>query len=509
MVLKPEEDFIKLTITKADGSTVIELHALVAPKEDVLKRAKPVAKEINDLGLNVAFVMLDSLSTATFERSMPETKKVLKTLDDTLFFKGHSIVGDGTTAQLCAIFTGFNEQELPEARRGFSGAAPVDRWPFIFKDFKNRGYATMYLEDSPNTGTFTYRLMGFKKPPADHYTRAFFLGVKNEFPVFDDKCYGSWPVHNYSLRYTTSFYDAYKDVKKFSLSIIACLPHNSIDRVQLMDRDLASYLNEFKAKGYLENTIFILFGDHGARISGARASLEGKLEERMPFLSITLPKWFKNKHKDFYASLLNNTNVLTSHYDIHGMLRHMLTFPNTPNVKTGQSLFKTINPDTRTCKEAGVADHWCPCMGYVNVSTKDPLVRSLAEKSLTFINKLVSSTDKSRAQCEQLRLDEMFRAGKVIHNWKVERFKSTRANSRCDSCMVVYKKASGSKTSTYELVFSVKPSNGMFEVTVKIKDGAVEVDPNISRINAYGSQPDCIAKEYPHLRKYCYCKNYN
>eukprot|EP00112_Aurelia_sp_Birch-Aquarium-sp1_P007332 Seg1798.10 transcript_id=Seg1798.10/GoldUCD/mRNA.D3Y31 product="hypothetical protein" protein_id=Seg1798.10/GoldUCD/D3Y31 len=493
-------------MTKSDGSTVSEFHAVVVPKKDVIKQAEPIPNKINDLGLNVAFLMLDSVSAASFERAMPESKKVLTALDDTFFFKGHSIVGDGTTAQLCAIFTGFNEQDLPEARRSFRGAAPVDRWPFIFKDFKNRGYATMYLEDCPSTGTFNYRLMGFQNPPADHYTRPFFLGILKEFPILPNKCYGNWAVHNYSLQYTKSFYDTYKNVKKFSLSIISRLPHSKLDRVQLMDKDLANFLNDFKNKGYFDNTIFILFGDHGSRISGARASIEGKLEERMPFLSVTVPKWFKNKHADFYASLLNNTNVLTSHYDLHGTLRHMLTYPNTPTVKTGQSLFKTINPETRTCKQAGIADHWCPCLGYVSVSTNDLFIRSLAEKSLTFINELVSSTAKSREQCHQLRLDELVRAGKVIHNWKMERFARTKPNSRCDSCLIVYKKGLASKPVTYELVFSVKPSNGMFEVNVKVKNGVVEVDPNISRINAYGHQPDCIASEYPHLRKYCYCR---
>ena len=493
-------------MTKSDGSTVSEFHAVVVPKRDVIKHAEPISKEINDLGLNVAFVMLDSVSAASFERSMPKTKKALTALEDTFFFKGHSIVGDGTTAQLCAIFTGFNEQDLPEARRSFSGAAPVDRWPFIFKDFKNRGYVTMYLEDCPATGAFNYRLMGFTNPPADHYTRPFFLGIKKEFPVLPNLCYGNWAVHNYSLQYTKSFYDTYKNVKKFSLSIVSRLPHSKFGRVQLMDKDLENFLSDFKDKGYFDNTIFILFGDHGSRISGARASIEGKLEERMPFLSVTVPKWFKTKHKDFYASLLNNTKVLTSHYDLYGTLRHMLTFPNTPKVKTGQSLFKKINPETRTCKRAGIADHWCPCLGYVSVSTNDLFIRSLAEKSLTFINELLASKDKSLEQCHQLKLNELVRAGKVIHNWKMEQFARTRPNSRCDSCLIVYKKGLASIPTTYELVFSVTPSNGMFEVTVKVKNGVVEVDPNISRINAYGSQPDCIASEYPHLRKYCYCR---
>ena len=34
---------------------------------------------------------------------------------------GHTIVGDGTAAQLAAMLTGVSERENPEARRGFPG----------------------------------------------------------------------------------------------------------------------------------------------------------------------------------------------------------------------------------------------------------------------------------------------------------------------------------------------------------------------------------------------------
>ena len=35
------------------------------------------------------------------------------------FIQGHTIVGDGTTAQISAIFAGELEDKLPEARKGY------------------------------------------------------------------------------------------------------------------------------------------------------------------------------------------------------------------------------------------------------------------------------------------------------------------------------------------------------------------------------------------------------
>ena len=502
MVIKPQEELLKLELDEDSGSTIHELHGLILPRPDVLKNAKRLDKD--KLGINVALIMIESLSAAMFERSLPKTKEVLKSLDHSFFFKGHTIVGDGTTAQLCAILTGLNEQQLPEARFSFSNSKPVDSWPFIFKDFEKEGYATMFLEDAPKYASFNYRLKGFIESPTHHYSRPLFLCAEktNDY----GSCFGNWAAHNHSISYTKCFYDQYKDVKKFSLTSIARLSHNSLNKVQLMDKDLANFFLHMKEMGHLDHTMVIVFGDHGPRMSDARSSLAGKIEERQAFLSIIVPSWFKTEHKAAYNAMLNNTNIMTSHFDLYGTIKHVLTNPDVPKVRTGQSLFVPIDSEKRNCKTAGVADHWCPCLGYKNVSIGDPFVRRLADKGVHFMNGLVSASAIPRTNCMQLELDKLIRAGTLGHNWKMESFRKTKGNSRCDSCMLVFKKEKTKSPITYELVFTVKPSGGMYELSVRVNGEEISVDPNISRINRYGDQPKCIAAEFPHLRKYCYCK---
>ena len=422
------------------------------------------------------------------------------------YFSGHTIVGDGTTAQLCAMFTGINEQDLPEARRSFSDSQPVDRWPFIFNDFKRKGYVTMFQEDASNLATFNYRLQGFRHPPTDHYGRPFYIAANSEIPRKELRCYGNWPIHRHVLSYTTSFFDTYSTVKKFSLSIIARLPHNSVDRVQLMDDDLVNFMKDLQQKGHLDNTMFVLFGDHGPRISDVRSTVAGKLEERLPFLSITLPHWFKDKHPNLYDAVRENSKILTSHFDIYGTLRHMLDYPKFERVGVGRSLFTSIDPITRNCKDAGIADHWCPCLNYVDVPVDDVIVQKASESAVTFINDLVSANDLVKEACARLSLKEIIRAGKVVHNWKMENFARTKGNTRCDSCLLLFKRNQEIPIVKYELVLKVSPSDGEYEVNVIVKGDEIDVDPNISRINRYGNQPECIAKTYPHMRKYCFCK---
>ena len=74
--------------------------------------------------------------------------------------QGHTIVGDGTTAQLTAMLTGVPESKNPEARRGWKNAGPVDKWPFIYYDLKKRDYVTTFSEDEHGAGTFHMRLHG-------------------------------------------------------------------------------------------------------------------------------------------------------------------------------------------------------------------------------------------------------------------------------------------------------------------------------------------------------------
>ena len=52
---------------------------------------------------------------------------------------------------------GKSEPEVPEMRRGYSGAKPLDDLPWIWKAFSKAGYATQWGEDGAAYGTFQYR----------------------------------------------------------------------------------------------------------------------------------------------------------------------------------------------------------------------------------------------------------------------------------------------------------------------------------------------------------------
>ena len=76
------------------------------------------------------------------------------------------------------LFCSGSELELPEPRRGYPNSITVDFWSWIFKEFRDRGYATLYSEDDEYY-VFNYQLHGFRDPLADHYTHPFWQAAQS------------------------------------------------------------------------------------------------------------------------------------------------------------------------------------------------------------------------------------------------------------------------------------------------------------------------------------------
>ncbi len=496
------DDYLELVLI-LDKTLHKEYPISVTEKPDVAKRANAVTAKPK-LRYNVAMILLDSLSASNAQRSMPKMFKMLKDDENTVLLKGHTIVGDGTTAQLCAILAGQLEENLPEARRNRKEAKQVDNWPFIFKKFKEKGYVTFFNEDESFFACFNYRLKGFKNPPTDHYARPFWLLAGEH--GYKGYCLGNRLIHQVNLNYTRSFYSSYKNIPKFSLSVFSTGFHNNLNYPMLGDSCLVNFIEEMKSAGHLDNTILFIFGDHGLRSSGFRSTVLGKLEERLPFISISLPKQLTKEHPEFKTALQHNSEGLTSQFDIHATLHHMLAYPEKHAVAIGQSLFTEINEENRTCSSAGVKDIWCPCLQFSAVNVTAANVTDAAKAVVAFINDvIISSTAVAKERCSVLKLTEVKRAGKRMPSATVQRFKGTRRDSKCDECGVVLGELQNEEID-FEVVFEVEPSKGVFEAKVSKRKDKWIVDEEIQRLNLYGDQPKCVQKEYPNLRKFCYCK---
>ena len=421
---------------------------------------------------------------------------------------GETIIGDGTTAQLCGMLTGIDENKQPEARRRMSGSQPVDRWRWIFRNYNDKGYATMFSEDVPEYAAFNYRLHGFRDPPTDHFSRPFWIETDK---LLNGKCINNRPAHNVSLNYLLSFFRSYKNRRNFAFSSHASISHDDVNTIGYADEDLTTFLQTFQRESFENNTMLIIFGDHGHRFAGLRKTIQGKLEERFPFMSISLPNWFLDKYPDLHKNLVQNSRVLTSPFDVYATLRHVLSYPQYPSeIITGQSLFSRIDERNRTCASTGVEDHWCPCLDLEAVPVDEPAVKESAEFVLRHMNNLTSQSDKLLKLCQRMKLKEIKNAFREMPKEAMQRFVDSKkgAHDECDSCGVVLGEKSVNTLAMdtlYQLQFVTSPNEGFYEASVRMKKGVPSLVGDISRIDAYKDQPYCIASSHPRLRKYCYC----
>lgn len=145
------DDFIKVTVRFKNGSRQTDFHAAISEVHEVKQR-----NEIHSSPVNIMILVFDGTSAAHFQRMLPKTYSFLKDELDSVIFRGYSIVGESTTPAMSALLTGNsvgnNCQKFKEGRRGKGDAGEIDEWPFIFKELKKLGFATMWSEDQPNLG---------------------------------------------------------------------------------------------------------------------------------------------------------------------------------------------------------------------------------------------------------------------------------------------------------------------------------------------------------------------
>jgi hypothetical protein len=110
---------------------------------------------------------------------------------------------------------------------------------------------------------------------------------------------------------------------------------------------------------------------------------QGRIEERLPSMLISIPHWFRERFPTAISNLQTNAhNRLTTPYDLHEMLLDLLEpesllrsemlvkrsedLEYSEDIKSGRnftrgiSLFLPISSN-RTCEQAGIDLHWCTC----------------------------------------------------------------------------------------------------------------------------------------------------
>ena len=456
-------------------------HALIRTKKSVKKKFQ---ENLHKDKINVFLMGIDSISRLNLIRAMPETYKHLNQTDDWFELRGYNKIGDNTLPNLLAIFTGKSEGDFRK-KCDWSKVGGLENCKYIWNDFSDSSYVTAYAEDESSINTFNYHKPGFVKPPTDHYLRPFNLAIEENLEIRTVNkrrmCVGYQNYADYIYNYGFDYAEKYSNNSYFGVFWTNSFSHEDLSMISEMDARVKYYLEQLETRGILNSSIVIFFSDHGMRFGPIRNLFIGWLEERLPFFYIWLPPKFRQSNPDIVEALRINRDRLSSPYDVHVTLKHILKMSggfedelSAVSCPKCQSLFTEL-PLNRSCADAGIDQHWCTCVDFQVIDESSNIVQSAVQKIISEVNKHLAPYPK----CAKLKLKKVHSARKSAYN----------------------------SSTNYLISFNVSPSNAQLEATIRCDDDKncedYKIIGTVSRLNRYGDQSICVNDS--ELRKYCYC----
>ncbi|XP_017057330.1 uncharacterized protein LOC108098723 [Drosophila ficusphila] len=420
---------------------------------------------------NVIMIGVGGISQPTFRRDMPKVFNHLKTKS---WFKmnGYTKVGEKTLPNLMALLTGYSPHNWSNLKCNSTRIGCLKSLPLIWKRFKKKGYITAYADDLLGNSMFNLDKLGFLEQPVDFYASS----ILN--PKTNQDCINSNFIDNYCEQFLKQHANSSRPLFGVFLGKLDKSYDTNKIQAKLMEK-----LMKFQKMGVLSQSIVILFSDQGKD--------KDSLRESLPLLFIWLPVWFKTQHPELVQGLRINSERLTSPYDLHLTLQHILELgekwpqavDRLVDCPTCQTLFAPV-PENRTCSDAGIGESICPCDSYKLLNTKQIKQMSLGKLLVQSINQFLYDYNLQET-CENLTLKSV----KVVQQ-------------RRDKTI--------SSGSTYRVEFSATP-NSRFSATTRYnhKNKTLEYINvgAINRLDSYGNYSECM-RRLPG-RKFCICKAQN
>ncbi|XP_053380737.1 uncharacterized protein LOC123548074 [Mercenaria mercenaria] len=468
----------------------LEMHL----KEKVLKKY-----------MNVMLVGIDSLSRLSFMRQMVKTRAFLKENLSAFDMMGYNKVGDNTFVNIVPLTLGKFFEEIPWNRN-----KTFDEFKFIWKQFEEKGYRTLFAEDRPDISAFDFMKKGFSTPPCEHYYRPMSIAMFNEEGHWtkNHTCFQDRLEVEIILNYTYDFVDTYRNNAQFSFTFLSGVTHDNQNGASEIDDIYYNFFKRLHCNDLIQNTVIFFFSDHGIRYGSVRETFIGKLEERLPLMYLIVPEWLRKSYLSLSSALYINQNRLASPFDVYKTLKDILFFDGltkpTNESSRGVTWFREI-PYTSSCESAGIAPHWCTCLQHKKVKVNNPEVVNASNVVLKEINKLLFQYE---SLCEELSIYEIKDA---IHIYGSDSIIMGSKGNIYDITLEHDLKNKRKESTEYvQVTIETIPGHAQFEATVQVellkKHNVMHyrLSGDISRINMYMKQSSCV--EDFHLKKFCFCK---
>lgn len=311
------------------------------------------------------------------------------------------------------------------------------------------------------------------------------LNIRTRFG--DKYCTGPEVTVERILDYAIEFAKTFLGLPYFGFFWMNSISHDTINGLSSMDSHILTKLEHLEKEGVMNDSMIIFLSDHGMRYGDIRNTFIGWYEERLPFIYIWLPEWFREEDPEAYQALTVNQNRLTSPYDLYETLRDILIRAGGEAISSSGcpkcgSLFKTV-PMERGCEDAGVASHWCVCTAFQKEDASNKVVVVGAQKIVDHIEGIVKNykNKKGKRLCSKQKVKKIHRVHRVLD-------------------------LVGNSTSATEYFYMIQvtPGDAKFEATVRYYgSGNYSIsDEEVSRINSYAYSAKCLDFGQ---KRYCHC----
>ncbi|XP_034472053.1 uncharacterized protein LOC117779844 [Drosophila innubila] len=449
---------------------------------------------------SVILLGLDSISRINFQRTMPRTAEFVSQVG-WFEMEGYNKVADNTEENLLPILMGHTVKQAPR-KCDRDDRECVSRLPWIWKDYKKAGYTIALAEDLASTGVvFTEDVLGYHPGEVDHSLHSLLLRMEQLMAIYVrfgyNYCIGRRLTISYVYDFCEQFVSRYVeelDQPAFGYFWSSTFTHDYNFGAASLDDRFLGYLQKLQAHQIFDKAIVILFSDHGARFGELLELSDGFLEERLPMLHIYLPPWFRKSYPKYVQALYLNRNRLSSNFDLHNTLRHILQLdvstqadlPALPSCPSSQSLLHPL-PRDRSCEDACIGEHWCTCKEFI-AQRMNADMYYLAKMVIFHINRWMLVHQFNRF-CQRIRLLDLDSAEKKML------FEENGQETMHGGI------------ATYRLRFRTLPDAAKFQATVRLNRDLKKFDnlyvPEISRLNSYHNHSHCVDDVI--AKKFCFC----
>ena len=340
---------------------------------------------------SVLLFILDGVSQLAAHRCLPLTLTTASALGSVVF-RGHHKVGLNSMPNVMGLLTGSSNLTDKPWLANYTKLA----WqPMVTNLFHDSGWTTLLLHDELWMGLS----LVFNRAP-------------NPFDISFNAGFRRWKKwgrrHSDPTDLVRDFTLMYRDRPIFAHVHLSEYTHNDLNGAKSYDRDLALKLRVMAQSGSLDDTFLVLMGDHGYRFGDFSKTSQGNTENNMPLLLVMPPKSLEQEQPELVRNLRHNSEVLTSHWDLHQTLRHVLALgvgqelvdaSYSGSLSPGSSLLSPLQ--ARTCREAAVSLWFCSCPEEERV-LETGAVAPLLEAGLQDINSFLQPLGLG---CQHLQMD--------------------------------------------------------------------------------------------------------